>query len=85
MISSQSAGFAFLVDRKLLLCSMTSSQSTGFAFLVDRKLLLCSMKPPRIAFAILAKQSAGFAFVYLFFLRNSAGLSFTYFLNFVWK
>ena len=33
MISSQSAGFAFLVDRKLLLCSMTSSQSTGFAFL----------------------------------------------------
>ena len=76
MTSSQSAGFAFLVDRKLLLCSVTSSQSAGFAFFVDRKLMLCS---------VISSQSAGFAFVYLFFLRNSAGLSFTYFLNFVWK
>ena len=42
---------------------MISSQSAGFAFLVDRKLLLCSMKPPRIALAILAKQSAGFVLI----------------------
>ena len=62
----QSAGFAFLVDRKLLLCSVTSprialailaKQSAGFAFFVDRKLLLCSVISPRIALAILAKQS----------------------------
>ena len=30
--------------------------------LIDMKLLLCSVTSPRIALAILAKQSAGFAF-----------------------
>ena len=30
--------------------------------LIDMKLLLCSATSPRIALAILAKQSAGFAF-----------------------
>ena len=31
--------------------------------LIDMKLLLCSVTSPRIALAILAKQSAGFAFL----------------------
>ena len=35
--------------------------------LIDMKLLLCSVTSPRIALAILAKQSAGFAFLYRFF------------------
>ena len=35
--------------------------------LIDMKLLLCSATSPRIALAILAKQSAGFAFLYRFF------------------
>ena len=35
--------------------------------LIDRKLLLCRATSPRIALAILAKQSAGFAFLYRFF------------------
>ena len=35
--------------------------------LIDEKLLLCSATSPRIALAILAKQSAGFAFLYRFF------------------
>ena len=43
ILAKQSAGFAFLVDRKLLLCSVTSprialailaKQSAGFAFLL---------------------------------------------------
>ena len=32
--------------------------------LIDMKLLLCSATSPRIALAILAKQSAGFAFLF---------------------
>ena len=48
-----------LIDMKLLLCSVSSP---GIAFLINRKLLLCSATSPRIALAILAKQSAGFAF-----------------------
>ena len=51
-----------LIDMKLLLCSVSSP---GIAFLINRKLLLCSATSPRIALAILAKQSAGFAFLYL--------------------
>jgi len=40
------------------------------AFLWDRKLLLCSVtSSPRIALAILAKQSAGFAFCLQFCIR----------------
>ena len=35
--------------------------------LIDMKLLLCGVTSPRIALAILAKQSAGFAFLYRFF------------------
>ena len=35
--------------------------------LIDMKLLLCSATSPRIALAILAKQSADFAFLYRFF------------------
>ena len=35
--------------------------------LIDMKLLLCSVTSPGIALAILAKQSAGFAFLYRFF------------------
>ena len=35
--------------------------------LIDMKLLLCSVSSPGIALAILAKQSAGFAFLYRFF------------------
>ena len=31
--------------------------------LIDMKLLLCGVTSPRIALAILAKQSAGFAFL----------------------
>ena len=31
--------------------------------LIDMKLLLCDVTSPRIALAILAKQSAGFAFL----------------------
>ena len=53
-----------LIDMKLLLCSVTSP---GIAFLINRKLLLCSATSPRIALAILAKQSADFAFLYRFF------------------
>ena len=53
-----------LIDMKLLLCSVTSP---GIAFLINRKLLLCSVTSPRIALAILAKQSADFAFLYRFF------------------
>ena len=53
-----------LIDMKLLLCSVTSP---GIAFLINRKLLLCSSTSPRIALAILAKQSADFAFLYRFF------------------
>ena len=49
-----------LIDMKLLLCSVSSP---GIAFLINRKLLLCSATSPRIALAILAKQSAGFAFL----------------------
>ena len=49
-----------LIDMKLLLCSVSSP---GIAFLINRKLLLCSVTSPRIALAILAKQSAGFAFL----------------------
>ncbi len=33
------------------------------SFLRNKKLLLCKVTPPRIALAILAKQSAGFAFL----------------------
>ena len=36
--------------------------------LIDMKLLLCSATSPRIALAILAKQSADFAFLYRFFI-----------------
>ena len=39
----------------------TGKHSPGFS-LINRKLLLCSVTSPRIALAILAKQSAGFAF-----------------------
>ena len=53
-----------LIDMKLLLCSVSSP---GIAFLINRKLLLCGVTSPRIALAILAKQSAGFAFLYRFF------------------
>ena len=52
-----------LIDMKLLLCSVSSP---GIAFLINRKLLLCSATSPRIALAILAKQSAGFAFLLQF-------------------
>ena len=55
-----------LIDMKLLLCSVTSP---GIAFLINRKLLLCSAISPRIALAILAKQSAGFAFCLQFCIR----------------
>ena len=44
----------------------TGKHSPGFS-LINRKLLLCSVTSPRIALAILAKQSAGFAFLYRFF------------------
>ena len=40
----------------------TGKHSPGFS-LINRKLLLCSVTSPRIALAILAKQSAGFAFL----------------------
>ena len=39
----------------------TGKHSPGFS-LINRKLLLCSVTSPRIALAILAKQSVGFAF-----------------------
>ena len=44
-----------LINRKLLLCSVTSSQRAGFAFLINRKLLLCS---------VTSSQRAGFAFLF---------------------
>ena len=53
-----------LIDAKLLLSSVTSS---GIAFLINRTLLLCGVTSPRIALAILAKQSAGFAFLICYF------------------
>ena len=41
---------------------MSLERQCNKLFLINRKLLLCSVTSPRIALAILAKQSVGFAF-----------------------
>ena len=50
--------FIILFNKKYL-----TKSNCGCTIFINRKLLLCSVTSPRIALAILAKQSAGFVLI----------------------